>query len=424
MSRPPPVRIDDLASPRFPAEMEPMIAGMTAMASQITLDPEALMAAAVSQTGLDDFGDGAFRERLEVLCRALRTEARPAPIGMLTQGGLLIQLLKNRLLIEDLIRRHPEIEELDIARPIIVCGLPRTGTTHLHNLMSADPGLRSLPYWEALEPVLPDAERPGPGEPDPRIARTELALTLTNGAMPYFKRMHEMTVDDVHEEIQLLALDFSSMLFETTAPMPTWRDYYRSHDQSGPYAYMKRVLKVLQWLRGGDRWLLKSPQHIEQFPVLHRTFPDATFVITHRDPVAVVASVCTMLSYTARMCQATPDPHAIAAYWSERFEGMLRACVRDRDVLPAAQTIDVAFDEFMAGDLAMVARIYEVAGQPMTPEARDAMERFMADHPRGRHGGVIYDLKELGIDRGALRESLGFYSERFDFPAEESPARA
>ena len=108
--------------------------------------------------------------------------------------------------------------------------------------------------------------------------------------MPYFNRMHEMTVDHVHEEIQLLAIDFSSMLFETISPMPSWRDHYLSRDQRPSYGYMKRILQVLQWLRGGTRWMLKSPQHLEQFPALLATFPDATFVLTHRDPVSVTAS--------------------------------------------------------------------------------------------------------------------------------------
>jgi len=127
-----------------------------------------------------------------------------------------------------------------------------TGTTHLHNLMSADATLRSLPYWESLEPVLPESEQPAPGEPDPRIARTAVALDFVNTTMPYFKRMHEMTVDHVHEEIQLLAIDFSTMLFETTSAMPSWRDYYLTHDQTPHYEYMRTVLKVLQWLRGGE----------------------------------------------------------------------------------------------------------------------------------------------------------------------------
>jgi hypothetical protein len=231
--------------------------------------------------------------------------------------------------------------------------------------------------------------------------------------MPYFKRMHEMTVDHVHEEIQLLAIDFSTMLFETIAPMPTWRDSYLSRDQHSSYAYLKRILKVLQWERGGARWVLKSPQHLEQFPVLLDTFPDATFVITHRDPVSVTASMVTMLAYSARMARRQVNVPALAAYWADRLEGMLRKCVEERDVLPESQSIDVRFDEFMADDVAMVARIYGLAGQPMTDVARKCMAEFMVEHPRGRHGGVLYDLGQLGLDRDERTASLAFYSDRF-----------
>ena len=420
MSRPAAVKIDDLAAPRFPAEMQPLIDGMVFMAEGITIEPDALMKLAAEQAGLDDFGATDFVERLDVLCNAMRTESRLSPLGVVTNGGMLVQSLRNRLLVEDLLRRHPEIAEVEIARPIIICGLPRTGTTHLHNLMAADPALRSLPYWESLEPVLSDAERPAPGAPDPRIERTDVALGLVNGVMPLFKRMHEMTVGHVHEEIQLLAIDFSSMLFETTAPMPSWRDYFLAHDQTPHYVYMKKVLQVLTWLRGGDRWVLKTPQHIEQFGPLLATFPDATFVVTHRDPIAVTASVTTMLAYTARMSRAEPDPIQVAGYWADRLERMLRACVRDRDVLPPEQTIDVPFDEFMAGDVAMVERIYALAGQPMTEAGRAAMDAFMAEHPRGRYGAIIYDMAELGIDRDERRKALDFYVERFGVTLEDA----
>jgi Sulfotransferase family len=417
-TRPPAVRIDDLARPEYPPEVAPIRDVMAEMAADLTLEPEPLLAAAVDATGLDNFGDDAFRERLDVLCRALRTDGGLSAVGVTSSVGLITQLLANRLLIEDAVAQHPEILAIEIRRPIVICGLPRTGTTHLHNLISADPALRSLPYWESLEPVLPASQEPAPGEPDPRRARTEMALDLVNTTMPYFKRMHEMTVDHVHEEIQLLAIDFSTMLFETMAPMPTWRDYYLAIDQAPVYAYLKRVLQVLTWLRGGDRWVLKSPQHLEQFPVLAATFPDATFVVTHRDPVAVTVSTATMISYSARMNQERPDPYATGQYWAARIEQKLAACVRDREALPADQSIDVRFHEFMGDDVAMVERIYDLAGLPMTPDARAAMDAFMLDHPRGRHGGVVYALADFGLDADERYEALQFYIDRFDVEVE------
>ena len=396
---------------------------MAAMAPDLQLEPSALMDAACAETGLGDFGDDfpdtGFRERLDVLCMSLRMEAGLGLPGVVSAYTQLVQLLKNRLLLEDLWRRHPEILDVPIERPIIICGLPRTGTTHLHNLIAADASLRALPYWESVEPVLGEWERPAPGEPDPRRARTESALEVVNTAMPYFRRMHEMTTDHVHEEIQLLAIDFSTMLFDTMAPMPAWRDYYLAHDQTPHYGYLRKVLQALQWLRGGKRWVLKSPQHIEQFPALHATFPDATFVVTHRDPVAVTTSVVTMLTYVARLSLEPVDPTRIGGYWADRIQRMLRSCVDDRDALPADQTIDVRFDEFMTDDVATVQRIYDLAGQPFTDDVKAAMDGFMADHPRGRHGGVIYDLAEFGLDANERRAALAFYRERFAVADEE-----
>ena len=417
-ARPAPVRIDDLADPKFSPETSEILSAMAAMADGLRLEPDALMDDAAAKTGLSDFGGDGFREPLDVLCTAFRTEAGLSGPGLVSNHALFVQLLSNRLHVEDLLRRHPEIHDVCIEAPIIVCGLPRTGTTHLHNLMAADPALRSLPYWESLEPVLPDSERPTPDEPDPRKARTATALDFINSAMPYFKRMHEMTVDHVHEEIQLLAIDFSTMLFETTAAMPTWGDYYLAHDQTPHYEYLRTVLKVLQWLRGGERWVLKSPQHIEQFPALRATFPDATFVVTHRDPVSVTTSVATMITYTARLSHERVDPHFIGGYWADRIERMLRSCADERDALPADQSIDVHFDEFMADDVAMVERIYDLAGQPMTDTARAAMRSFMDDHPRGKFGGIIYDLADFGLDASERREALRFYTDRFDVTAE------
>ena len=411
--RPPRVRIDDLAEPRFSDEARAILEFMDDAGSQLHLEPGPLMEAATAETGLDDFGPIDFADRLDVLCRAMRDEGGFNDAGVLQQHTLLVGLLKNRLLIEDLVQRHPEILDERIESPIVICGLPRTGTTHLHNLMSSDPSLRSLPYWESLEPVLADRERPGPGEPDPRLERTATALSFLDVAMPYFKRMHEMTVDHTHEEIQLLAIDFSTMLMETTAPMPSWRDYYLGHDQRPSYAYLVKVLKVLQWLRGGTRWVLKSPQHLEQFPAVRETFPDATYVVTHRDPVSVTASMVTMLAYSARLTRDKVDVEGIGSYWADRLVRMLHACAEDRDVLPDAQTIDVHFDEFMADDMAMVERVYDLAGQPMDERARTAMSQFVQDHPRGKYGAVVYDLAEFGLDSAERRAALSFYSERF-----------
>lgn len=408
-ARPAPIRLEDLADPVFPAEASPMREGLAGYGATLQLTPEALLQAATARTGLDNWGDNAFRERLDVLCASMVEDADLSDVGRAMAFEQLTGHLVNRLRLEDLIAANPEIESVEIERPIIICGLPRTGTTHLHNLIAADPALRYLPYWESMEPVAT------PGEPDPqaRRDRCSVGLDLINTSMPEFKRMHDMTVDHAHEEIQLLGNDISGMLFECSYYLPTFAQHYKTHDQSASYAYMRRTLQALQWLRGGTRWVLKSPQHLEQFSALYATFPDATFVVTHRDPVEVTRSMATMICYAARMSCDRPDPVTISKYWLDRAEDLLVGCLRDRDVLPAAQSVDVRFEDFMADEDGTVAAIYELAGQPLDTPAREAMTQFRIDHPRGRYGAVDYRPADLGLDADEIAARLRDYRSRF-----------
>jgi hypothetical protein len=401
--------IDDYSNPQFSPQARAMLDAIASM-PVLPLEPEALMAAASEQTGLDHFGDDWFREPLEIVCRAIPVEAGLNAVGRVTAGSSLVNMLANRLRLEDLLRRHPEIEEVPIARPIIIVGLPRTGTTHLHNLLSADPQLRSLPYWESLEPV---PETIPPPDPDPRIERTAMATGFTDVAIPYFKAMHEMTPEHVHEEVQLQTLTLASMLLETQWHVPTYRDWWKSTDQTPAYRYLRRALQALQWLRGGERWVLKSPQHLEQFGRLMTVFPDATVICTHRDPVSVTLSFATMASYSARLSIDHPDPKAIGKYWTDRIQDMLTACVRDRDVLPAEQSLDVRFDDFMADEWGTVERIYEKAEQPFGDETRAALSAYNDNHRRNRFGRVRYDISTFGIDPAERESALAGYRERF-----------
>jgi hypothetical protein len=409
VQRPAAIRLTDLADPVYPAAALPLRDALAAYGASLQLAPDVLLATALERTGLSDWGDPAFRERLDVLCASLCDEAGLSDVGTAMVFEQLVQNLVNRLRLEALLTAHPEIEDVPVERPIIICGLPRTGTTHLHNLIAADPAIRYLPYWESLEPI------PAPDEDgaQPRRDRCAAGLDLVNTSMPEFKRMHEMTVDHAHEEIQLLANDISGMLFETTYYLPRFAAHYKAHDQTPSYAYLKRSLQAMQWLRGGTRWVLKSPQHLEQFPTLVSTFPDATFVVTHRDPVEVVQSMTTMISYASRISSTRPYPEKIARYWLERAEDLLNGCLRDRDVLPAAQSVDVRFEDFMADEEGTVAAIYELAHQPLDTRAKAAMSQFRTDHPRGRHGGVIYDPADLGLDTDEIATRLRSYRDRF-----------
>jgi hypothetical protein len=409
---PEPIRLDDLAAPRFSDEARAVLEAGAALADQAVLEPDALCATAVEQLGgLDQFGDDAFREPLAVLCDSLRTEAGLSAFGRVSIHAQLVQLLKNRLLVTDHLHRHPEALDVPVRAPIVIAGLPRTGTTHLHNLVSADTALRCLPYWESLEPLPAPGDEPGSIEP--RVERCELALSMSELFLPELPRMHEMTAWHAHEEIALLAIDCSTMFFDTLAPMPTWREHYRSSDQTPHYEYLRRVLQVLQHARGGARWVLKSPQHLEQFGPLTEVFPDATFVLTHRDPGDVVVSMTTMIAYTARMHLATVDPVALGAHWTAILTDLLSSCAAQRDLLPAERSLDVRFDDFMADEAGVVGQVYELAGQPLDTTATAAHEQYRSTHRRNRHGAVIYEPDVLGIDPAVVRTHLGDYCDRF-----------
>ncbi|MDT5147189.1 MAG: hypothetical protein QOC58_1834 [Mycobacterium sp.] len=405
------VCLDDLDVPRFSPEARLILDAMAGMAPDCPLDADALHARACADTGLHDFGPDDYRERLEVYLAALRDIDGLHPAGVVNFYAQLLQLLKNRLLLTDLVRRHPEIDGVELQPPVVIAGLPRTGTTHLHNLLAAPPTFRAMPYWESVEPF------PLPAEaglaPDPRRTRMDVAVQVINTVMPHFPLMHEMTTDHVHEEIQLLANDFSTMLFETLGHVPRWRAYYQAHDQTPHYEHLARQLRAMQFLRGGRRWLLKSPQHLEQVPVLDRVFPGGIVVFTHRDPVPVALSMIAMVTYSARMHRSPVPVKEIAVSWIERLDEMLTALVRDRDTIGSERSIDVRFDDFMADEVGVAERVYALAGEPFTDEARTAVAGYLEGHRRGRLGNVETSYEMFGLAKDDLRARFAPYVDRF-----------
>jgi hypothetical protein len=411
------IRIDDLARPRLPLP----IAALNALGGPVCdrllrLDAEDLLAAARRRARLDDYGDASFLEPFRVLLAALEGEARLSAFGRIATRQHLIQLLVQRLRLEDLIRRNPEILDEEIPAPIVIAGLPRSGTTHLMNLLACDTRLRWLPYWESLEPFPDPSEEPGGDGRDPRRERCARSLAQLERVMPLFAAMHEFTVDGPHEEIQLLALHFSTQLFEAVYRVPSYGEWYRRTDQTPGYAYLRRTLQALQWRQPGRRWLLKSPQHLENLGPLVRTFPDARFVQTHRDPVRITASLATMIAYGSRMQQRRPDPVAIGRRWAVLVQNMLRASVRDRHLLPGSQVMDLRFEEFMKDELAAVERVFAFCGEVPGAETRARIRAFLDANPRGKHGTIDYRLEDLGLDARELGEQLRFYCERFELP--------
>ena len=406
------IRIDDLREPRLSPAQQAAIDATSGL--QVELSVDGVLAAARESTGLADFGPDDFLERLGLLVDEWGSDAAMRPLQRLNLRNYLVRYASNRLLLQDLWTRHPEILQTGIRQPIIVAGLPRSGTTHLVNLLAADRRFRSLPLWESYEPLPLPGEKPLPDGTDPRYRRCADAWAGMQATLPLLAAMHPMNPDHIHEELELMGPDFASYNFEWLSPSPRWRDHYYAHDQTPHYEYMKNVLRTLTHLRGPERWVLKCPQHMEQLPVLRKVFPDATVVITHRDPIAVIQSSVTMIAYGARMRLSRIDTEGLMQYWSDRIEHMLRACVGERAAWPASQSVDVYFHEFMADEMGTVARIHELAGNPLPDEVRADLQRFLADHPRGKEGRVVYDMKrDFGIEPAQLRRRFAFYFEAF-----------
>jgi hypothetical protein len=283
--------------------------------------------------------------------------------------------------------------------------------------MAADSRLRALPLWESYEPVPTPGEALLPDGTDPRYQRCDEAWQGMQQVTPLVAAMHPMNPDHIHEELELMGPNFGSYNYEWLAYSPRWRDAYYAEDQTYQYEYMRDVLKLLLWQqRGTDRpvrWVLKCPQHLEQLPVLHKVFPDATIAITHRDPVAVIQSAVTMLAYGQRMNRKQVMTEQLMEYWTARVERLLRACVRDRDSLPAVQSIDVPFTQLIRDDVGWVEKIYRKAALPMTGQARAELSGFVEEH-RDDYGRVVYDLKaHFGVDPAQLRERFAFYFDAF-----------
>lgn len=197
--------------------------------------------------------------------------------------------------------------------------------------------------------------------------------------------------------------------------MPGWRDYYLALDQCRHYAYLKKVLQALTFLRGPRTWVLKSPQHCEQLGPLMATFPDATVAFTHRDPVAVIQSAVTMMAYSDRLRRRSIDAPWLVDYWSDRVYRLLSACVRDRDLVPADRSLDVGFQQLNGNEMAVLDTLYERGGVALTPKVRERFERYLAGNPRGKHGRVRYDLqRHFGVSAEELRARFDFYFDRFD----------
>ena len=408
------IAIDDLIDPRL-TETQRQVLEYTE-SRLVSLDIDAMIADAVEQAGSDDLGyTGEFAGRLSAYVAAVESDTALTQLGRGTLRSRIVRLLRNRISLADLLKRYPEIESIEIEGPIIVVGMPRSGTTHLVNLLAADRRRRALPYWESQEPIPARGRGPDVYGVDPRYSRARAEHDAMLANMPLVAAMHDQFPEAIEEEVELLDLDFASYILEWLARVPSWRDTYLALDQREHYAYMKKVLQALTFFRGPQTWVLKSPQHSEQLPALMATFPDATVAFTHRDPVAAIQSTVTMMAYADRLRRRSIDPDWLIEYWTDRIHVLLSAGVRDRDLVPAGRSIDISFHQLGGNEMTILESLYARAGVELTPGVRKSFDRYLSSNPRGKHGSIRYDLqRHFGVSAEEVRSRFDFYFDRFD----------
>lgn len=381
------------------------------------LDPQELQARARAETGLQDFGPEPFAEPLTRLCTSLATEVDLNAGGRENAYRRLMNILVTRLRLAALWDKHPQILQLPVRAPIFIVGLPRSGTTFLQWLLARDASLRHAPFWELMFPLpFGDAEAPVP-QPDPRIAAAREALHRLHQAAPEMVKMHQLEAEEPEEELALMSLSFSSMAFEWSFAVPGYVDYYTHVDHTAGYAYFKRVLQTLQWLRGGEQWALKAPMHMENLKALLAVFPDAVIVQTHRDPATTTVSLSSLTCYGIRNYFDHPNPLLVGRNIAAIIERLLHGICDDR-VDGDPRYVDIQFRELMADPIGLVRRIYAVCGKTLDAAAEQTMRNWIAANPRGKHGGHDYAAEDFGIDITERRRALRFYTDRFGVAAE------
>jgi hypothetical protein len=372
-----------------------------------------MIAKACENTGLADFGDAAALEGLERLVKASNEEARLSAVGAQRWEASIVSTLSNRLRIVDYLKRHPELLERPIERPMFVFGLPRTGTTLTINLLSADPNRRCFLRWEALNSVPP--AKAGELHSDPRCEAEQQRLAVAIRHAPQIAAIHYEDADSPSECQYAMALSFCAQIFESNVHIPSYRNWFLQADYLPAFRFQKRLLQLLQAENGG-RWTLKNPWHPLFLDSLTTIYPDAQLVMTHRDPVEVVGSACSLIRHVRPMFSNTVDLRAIADQMIDTFDHMIVRQDAFRDKHGETSIYDIQYADQLRDPIGQMRKLYAHFGERFTLEAEAAMIKLLAEQPQGRHGRHSYSLEEFGLSEAGVRNHFRDYCERYNIP--------
>ena len=380
------------------------------MADPLDLGMEGLLAEARAATNLSDFGTPDFREGLAILLETYeRVGLRPG--GRKRTHGRIVQLLANRLKIEKALRDHPEIRARNIVRPMYLTGLPRTGTSALFNLLAIDPAARPLLTWEGMFPD-PLGRALAPGEEDPRLVGLRAYYARQRAKDPDFDKIHYVDADTPEECVLLLAHTFCDVQIGIEPLMSPYREWFEAQDLRASYSYYRDLLKLLDWQRPGRRWLLKSPAHLWALDVLVELFPDCCIVQTHRDPLEILASYCSMMAALMSIREVYDKAELGRAVLDHLATALSRGMCA-RDAADPARFIDVDYRRFLRDPMETVESIYAHFGLPLDGAVADAMRGHVGANPQSKHGRHAYSLEEYGLDESTVRARFAQYTSRF-----------
>ena len=364
---------------------------------------------ACKKTGLKDFGDDRFIEGLQMLLHSLKEEAKLNTMGRLLANQQINNLLVNRLKMIDYIKQHPEINQQEIIKPIFIVGLPRTGTTILQSLLAQDPVCRSPLAWEAALPTPPATGA------DTRIAETDKDLEMLCKFIPGFEAIHPVGAELPQECISIMAYDFTSIQFELNFDIPSYQKWYLQKDLVPTYQFHKQFLQLLNYCKPGKHWVLKTPAHLGAIEAILAVYPDACIIQTHRDPTNVLPSTASLYYALRDLCTDKVSPAEIGRqmidYWSQQLDAGIKA----REALPqhAHQFYDLHFTDLMHDPFGSIEKIYRHFEMDFTPEAQSAMQAFLADNSREKHGKHIYSAEMYGMTEKHLNDAFKNYCDYF-----------
>ena len=383
------------------------------------LTVDGLMGAAVRQTGLSDFGAERFVEALRVLLDSINREAALSPVGRAIIRGRLTGILSNKLRTQAALRAHPEILDVELKGPIVIAGLQRTGTTMLHRLISQDPRIRALASWEALNPapLRSSAGKRAKGK-DSRVRQAVLAEKGVAYMAPDFFAIHPIEAEAPEEEIILLDQSFLSTSAEATMNVPSYAAWLEQQDHLPAYQALKQMLQYLQWQRPGERWVLKTPHHLEFLDPLLEVFPDATIVQTHRDPLKTSASFFSMVTHARAIFSDEVDPQAVAHHWLRKLGRMVGRAMSTRERVKDQGFVDVSYYDLMSDPLAELGRIYEQVGWALPESTRSKMEASRKVNRKDKHGRHQYKLEDFGMSGDDVEPVMAAYRSRYAVPFE------